>query len=314
MAEANKEMEIQDDGTEYQDMEDEPTAPMVSTPLTRTEARSEDEEWRLPMPRPIVRPLSSASAVHRGAGKPQIKPQRYDGRGSWTQYLQHFKRVSVVNEWSQAHRHNFLMVLLDKEALSYAEGLPEEKKEDFNELVLAMEERFGDKMLTEVFKSELKSRTRKDQEALPSLGQAIRDLVWKAYPRLDWDAKEDLAVDYFIQAIPNREIRLHLHQRQPRNTMEAVKVAVDLEAWMIAEDKEQGRRVRSVRPMTIPTREEREEQATVMQEIRDMIKALGERKDQPVRRSSGPWKCFVCDSPDHLARQCPQKKKKASEN
>ena len=27
MAEASKEMEIQDDGTEYQDMEDEPTAP-----------------------------------------------------------------------------------------------------------------------------------------------------------------------------------------------------------------------------------------------------------------------------------------------
>ena len=76
---------------------------------------------------------------------------------------------------------------------------------------------------------------------------------------MDWDAKEDLTVDYFIQAIQNREIRLQLHQRQPRTTTEAVKVAVDLEAWMIAEDREQGSRVRSVRPMVLPTAEERED-------------------------------------------------------
>ena len=72
--------------------------------------------------------------------------------------------------------------------------------------------------------------------------------------------------------------------------------------------------MRSVRPFVIPTRKEREEEATVMQEIRDMIKALGERKEQPYRKYSGNLKCFVCDSPDHLARQCPQKKKKVPEN
>ena len=94
---------------------------------------------------------------------------------------------------------------------------------------------------------------------MPSLGQSIRDLVWKAYPRLDWDAKEDLTVDHFIQAIQNREIRLHLHHRQPRTAMESVKVAVELEAWTITEDREQGCQVRGVRPMVIMTADERED-------------------------------------------------------
>ena len=78
-----------------------------------------------------------------------------------------------MNECSQAHRHSFLIVMLDKETLSYAQGLPERKRESFDDLVLAMEERFGDGMLTEVFKSELKGRIREEMEALPSLLQSI---------------------------------------------------------------------------------------------------------------------------------------------
>ena len=91
MAEARKETEIQDDGTDSQDLADEPTMPMVSTRLAGTEPRSDDDEWRMPQ-----------NLCPEGLGRPQIKPQRYDGTRSWTQYLQHFQRVSVVNQWSQA--------------------------------------------------------------------------------------------------------------------------------------------------------------------------------------------------------------------
>ena len=121
---------------------------------------------------------------------------------------------------------------------------------------------------------------------------------------MDWDTKEDLAVDYFIQAIQNREIRLQLHQRQPRTTM----------AWMIAEDREQGRRVRSVRQMVLPTADECEDSVKVIQEIRDMIAALGNRREQSYRKYSGPLKCFICDSTDYLATQCLQKSKKNQGN
>ena len=52
--------------------------------------------------------------------------------------MQLFWRVSTVNKRSVDHGHNYLIVLLDHKALAYAEGLSEENKDDFDELVLAI--------------------------------------------------------------------------------------------------------------------------------------------------------------------------------
>ena len=53
------------------------------------------------------------------------------------------------------------MVLVDGTAMSYIESLPEEKTKNCYSLCLAMDERFGDSLFTEVYWAELKMRTGK---------------------------------------------------------------------------------------------------------------------------------------------------------
>ena len=83
----------------------------------------------------------------------------------------------------------------------------------------------------------MRSRRRQEGETLPSLAQAITKLTLQAYPRLDISAREDLAVEQFVAAVDDRDVRMALHQQKPRTIMEATKVAVEMEAWKMAESK-----------------------------------------------------------------------------
>ena len=81
MTDETNNQEMRDDDTDYQDLVDEPTMPAVSTPLTATEPQSMDD-WRMPPPRTVMQPILKMDIAPWGPGKPQIKPQRYDGTGS----------------------------------------------------------------------------------------------------------------------------------------------------------------------------------------------------------------------------------------
>ena len=235
-------------------------------------------------PPPVVRAISSRD-IARADDVPRpamnIKPKRYDGNSDWKEYLLHFERVCEVNRWTVSCKVNYMMVLLDGDALSYAENLPEAKRDDFEKLCIAMDERFGDCLFTEVYKTELKTRRRKESESIPSLAQAIRKLTLQAYPNLDWVPREDLAVEYFIGAIDDREIRMALHQRQPRTTLEAVKIAVDLEAWKTAETKSRfaaGRVCQAVRGEVATTQQAIDKLTAIVDDLNKKIDNISRNK------------------------------------
>ena len=115
-----------------------------------------------------------------------FEAKRYNGEQNWEIYLQHFNRSFNLNRWPAQMRSDYLLYLLDGEALAYVEALPPHRKETFEELALAMEERFGDSLLTKVHKAELRTRGRKPGESLPQLAQALQQLSIRAYPNLDW--------------------------------------------------------------------------------------------------------------------------------
>lgn len=49
-------------------------------------------------------------------------------------------------------------------------------------------------------------------ESLPELAQSIKKLTRKAYPSASLNVIETLAMDYFIDAIPYKEVRIRLRK------------------------------------------------------------------------------------------------------
>ncbi|CAC5413113.1 unnamed protein product [Mytilus coruscus] len=78
---------------------------------------------------------------------------------------------------------------------------------------------------------------KKASESLPELGQSIRRLSNLACPTAPLDVREALGKEQFIDALVDSEMRLIIKQSRPKGLNDAVRLAVELEAYNNAENK-----------------------------------------------------------------------------
>ena len=78
---------------------------------------------------------------------------------------------------------------------------------------------------------ELRIRRRRAGESLSALHQDIRRLMALAHPTLQQEAREAIACDYFVDAMDDADFALKVRERAPPSLDEAVRVALQLEAW-----------------------------------------------------------------------------------
>jgi hypothetical protein len=214
--------------------------------------------------------------------------------------------VCHINGWGR-QKLDYLWVNLSSTALAYAESLPDRRTRTYAELSEALEERFGDSRLADVYKAELRARQRKEGESIPALGQEIRHLVQYAYPGIGNEGVEELAIESFREALNNAEQRMSVHQSHPKNLEEAIQVAMDLEAWQISEkcrnSNEMGIKLRA-------TKDDNENQMIKLMEKMDSLIQLWDEKSLPPERERSvedrrrDFKCFSCGKPGHIAKNC----------
>jgi hypothetical protein len=228
----------------------------------------------------------------------QVKARQFSGETSWQEFHSHFERVCILNGWFQ-QRLDYLWVNLTSTALAYAESLPVGSADTYDDLCRALEQRFGDSQRSEVYKSELRSRQRKDGESLPALSQEIRQLVKHAYPTVGRRGMEDLCIEKFREALTDGEQRMAVHRSHARTLEEATKAAMDMESWQLSERRTKTHRVRSATSDTDPLTQINERIA----QLEKMIAALGTTKNS-TDTGRKAIVCFYCKNVGHIRRDC----------
>ena len=109
--------------------------------------------------------------------KPRIRPSPYDGVSSWDDYRAQFELVAELNRWDNCTKAIYLAASLQGSARATLGDLDPRKRKDFSALIEALESRFGSKHQTEMYRAQLRCRTRKRDETLPQLAQAIQRLT-----------------------------------------------------------------------------------------------------------------------------------------
>ena len=153
------------------------------------------------------------------------------------------------------------------------------------------------------------------------LCQDIRRLTNSAYPPAPSDLKETLAKEQFIDAFINSDLRLRINQARPANLNDAVRHAVELEAFNRAERKyseDQGY-MRSTSEKMPEEKNSMEEDLKALQKtVSDLCKSFEgcTQQKSKQRNSSGRFKpdtleahkrqCFICGSDRHLKNSCPE--------
>lgn len=86
-----------------------------------------------------------------------------------------------------------------------------------------------------MYRAQLRCRMRKREGTLLELAQAVQRLTRQAYPNAPTNLQDTLARDYFIDALPESEVRWRIHQARPRSLREALTTALEIEAFYVAD-------------------------------------------------------------------------------
>jgi hypothetical protein len=174
-----------------------------------------------------------------------VKAATYDGQSSWRDYRAHFETCAEINQWDYNDKGLYLAVSLRGQAQGVLGNLAHNSR-DFDSLLQALEERFAPPNQTELYRVQLRDRRQKASETLGELGQDIRRLNNLAYPSAPADLKETLAKDQFLDALQSADMRLRIKQVRPVSLNDAIRHAVELEAFYRAERTKPDRHVSAV--------------------------------------------------------------------
>ena len=248
----------------------------------------------------------------------EIKPATFDGKSSWIDFRSHFDICAELNDWSEQEKGLHLAVSLRGSAQSILGNLHGNSKKDFTSLCRALEERFAPANQTELYRAQLRERRQKATETIPELGQDIRRLTSLAYSSAPIDVRETLAKEQFIDALFSSDMRLRIKQSRPRDLNEAICLAVELDAFNIAEKRlhESSAFVRSahaeaslkqVSSLEIMVSEMNKVLTELQSEVKD-IKATRNiplvTSDTRINAPRSRVTCFFCKKEGHLKKQC----------
>ena len=280
---------------------------------------------------PITSTPNVAQPSPQASGSVKVKPATFDGTGSWLDYRAHFDAVAEINRWSQTEKGLYLAVSLRGQAQGVFGNLSTQSK-DYDMLVQALEQRFAPPNQTELYRVQLRERRQTASETLSALGQDIRRLANLAYPTAPNDVRDTLAKEQFIEALHSSDMRLRVKQARPSDLNDAVRHAVELEAYNRNERRKQDGQgyLCSTNTKEMETESQKadsmETLTSTLKLIQDELKSLktqrsgtGSRYYQQQQRGRGrpyqipdrrtnPRRCFTCGSTNHMARDCDQNK------
>jgi transposase InsO family protein/predicted aspartyl protease len=157
-----------------------------------------------------------------------MKPEKYDGKGSWETFLFQFENCVEYNKWNTQDKIAHLRWAMSGMA---AQTLWGTQGMTYEQLISKLSSRFGGAGIEEKFQNELRCRRRGKHEPIRELAQDIQTLMALAYPGQKSDLAEHIARDAFITALDDPDFELKIREKEPKDLEAAVRYASRFEVF-----------------------------------------------------------------------------------
>jgi hypothetical protein len=134
----------------------------------------------------------------------------FDGTTSWSMYKKQFEAAAGANNWDDAGKAVALTLALCGQALQILQTLPVEDQKNYAAFVKALELRYGDHHLSQVYQSQLRARVQKSGENLQEFAADVERLVHLAYPNGPAQFHHEIGTSVFVDGVRDGELQLAL--------------------------------------------------------------------------------------------------------
>lgn len=239
-------------------------------------------------------PLQEGGGAHRGVSELGyvLRPPTFDGNSSWEEFLIQFEAVAKSNGWDEPRKALALVSSLEGPARGVLSSLFAAKRENFEELTLALEFRYGAKNFTQLNYVKFQNYKQRKGESISELASEIERLAQAAFADCPAEAQDKLAASQFISALANSEMKRTLRLGSFSTLRAVVLRALEIEA---------------VGTLSDHSNEERDTRCgNLLQGTKDMRKRTFHTA-LPPKPEKNSAECWNCGKTGHLQRNCPKK-------
>ena len=164
-------------------------------------------------------PGSPCSPLHQNSlfVTQEVMAPRYDcNKGDWFHHFRVFLKTARVNRWSEFYMADRLFSTLQGTAQKFALSLPFHVQNNFRLLLYSLAKHFEPEEKRQASISAFHARNRNNKESFADYGQALQDLVYKAFPGSDESSRQSSVVYRFISGLKPVGLREHVHFGKPK--------------------------------------------------------------------------------------------------
>ena len=143
-------------------------------------------------------------------------PEKFDGTGNFEEWISHFESIAAINKWGEEEKSLWIRVQLTQKAHVALTRLPSDTIQTYEVIKKALKERFEPSSKQEVYKAEFESQRKRKTESWGDFGDELLRLVDKAFPKLQFKGKEQLALSRYLDQLEPIHVSFGVKQRQPR--------------------------------------------------------------------------------------------------
>ena len=141
-----------------------------------------------------------------------------------------FEAAARLNNWTEEEKGLSLILALKGPAAELIQKVPPENQNIYAKLTKALELRYGDKHLCEVYRELLKARRQRSGETLREFEANVDRLTRLAYPEESEDFRKWISLIVFIDGIRDSKLQHVLRMAWHQNSSDALVHALRFEA------------------------------------------------------------------------------------
>ena len=127
---------------------------------------------------------------------------------SFEDWIDQFESIAEINHWNDGQKLMWLKVCLTGRALMAYKKFSVTARGSFKNVIKALQERFEPESRKDLYRAEFQTRCKEETEGWPEFGEDLRVLVDRAYPSLEDEARQQLALQRYLSQLDNEQVAL----------------------------------------------------------------------------------------------------------